>query len=70
VPRPILARIDLTALAHNHTLLRQCAGRAKVWVVAKANGYGHGLVRVARTLRNADGFAVLDLNDAVRLRTP
>ena len=68
MPRPILARVDLTALQHNHTLLRQCAGQAKVWVVAKANGYGHGLIRVARTLRSADGFAVLDLNDAVRLR--
>ena len=36
--------------------------------VIKANGYGHGLLRVARALTDADGFAVIELNDAVLLR--
>ena len=36
--------------------------------VIKANAYGHGLLRVARTLADAEGFALLELDDAVRLR--
>lgn len=39
-----------------------------MWAVVKANAYGHGLVRAARALSAADGFAVLDMEDAVRLR--
>jgi alanine racemase len=37
--------------------------------VVKANGYGHGLLRVARALgAAADGFALLELDGAVQLR--
>lgn len=36
--------------------------------VIKANGYGHGLLRVAEALAGADGFALLDITDAIRLR--
>jgi alanine racemase len=36
--------------------------------VLKANAYGHGLERVARALEAADGFAVLDFQEAARLR--
>lgn len=36
--------------------------------VIKANGYGHGLLRVAEALADADGFALLDIQDAVLLR--
>jgi alanine racemase len=39
-----------------------------VLAVIKANAYGHGLLRVAAALRSAEGFAMLDLGDAVRLR--
>ena len=34
----------------------------------KANAYGHGLERAARALEAADGFAVLDFEEAERLR--
>ena len=34
----------------------------------KANAYGHGLERAARALDGADGFAVLDFQEAARLR--
>ena len=44
--------------------------RAKVWAVLKANAYGHGLERAARALGAADGFAVLDFEEAARLRAP
>ena len=36
--------------------------------VIKANGYGHGLLRVAEALSEADGYALLDIRDALQLR--
>lgn len=66
--RPLVARVDAAALAHNLGVARQAAGRARVLAVIKANGYGHGLIRVARALRAADGFAVLSLDEAAALR--
>jgi alanine racemase len=66
--RPIRATIRLSALANNLARARERAPAAKVMVVIKANAYGHGLLRVARALRTADGFAVVDLQDAVQLR--
>jgi alanine racemase len=36
--------------------------------VVKANAYGHGLLRTARALADAEAFALLELDDAVRLR--
>lgn len=66
--RPLVARIDAAALAHNLGVARAAAPRAKILAVIKANGYGHGLLRVARALRGADGFAVLSLEEAAQLR--
>jgi alanine racemase len=68
MPRPIRATFDLAALAHNLGVSRARAGKAHVWAVVKANAYGHGLLRAARALAVADGFALLDLEEAVRLR--
>ena len=68
MPRPIRASFRLSALRHNLGVARRRAPAAKVWAVIKANAYGHGLLRVAQTLSDADGYALLDLNDAVRLR--
>jgi alanine racemase len=36
--------------------------------VVKANAYGHGIERVFEPLRSADGFALLDLAEAERVR--
>jgi alanine racemase len=69
VSRPLIARIDLAALAHNLGVARQAAPRSKIIAVVKANGYGHGLSRTARALRSADGFAVLRLEEAAQLRS-
>ena len=68
MPRPIRATISAGALSHNLRLAKAYAGRAKVWAVLKANAYGHGLERAARALEAADGFAVLDFQEAARLR--
>jgi alanine racemase len=66
--RPIRATISARALAHNLTVARRHAGGAKIWAVLKANAYGHGVERAARALAAADGFAVLDFHEALRLR--
>jgi alanine racemase len=66
--RPLIARVDTAALAHNLGVARRAAPDVKLLAVVKANGYGHGLVRVARALRGADGFAVLSIDEAALLR--
>jgi alanine racemase len=68
MPRPLIARIDHHALRHNLALARALAPRSRLMAVVKADGYGHGLLRVAGALRAADAFAVLTLDDAVALR--
>ena len=68
MPRPILATVHTEALRHNLQALQVAAGDARIWAVVKANAYGHGIERVFEGLRAADGFALLDLNEAQRLR--
>jgi len=68
MPRPIRATISAGALAHNLLVAKAYASGAKLWAVIKANAYGHGVERAARALGAADGFAVLDFQEAVRLR--
>jgi alanine racemase len=68
MPRPIRATFRASALRHNLQVARESAGDARIWAVMKANAYGHGLERAARALAGADGFAVLDFQEAARLR--
>ena len=68
MPRPIQATIHTQALAHNLSQARRHAPDARVWAVVKANAYGHGIERAFAGLRGADGFALLDLAEAQRVR--
>ena len=68
MPRPILATIDLGALCHNLARAREQARGRFVWAVVKANAYGHGLERGVRAFGEADGLALLDLDEARRAR--
>jgi len=68
MPRPIEALVHPAALAHNLARARAAVPDAKVWAVVKANAYGHGIERVFEALRGADGFALLDLDEAQRVR--
>ncbi|WP_096698432.1 alanine racemase [Polaromonas sp. AER18D-145] len=68
MPRPILATVHAAAVSHNLARARAAAPDARVWAVVKANAYGHGIERVFDALRSADGFALLDLAEAQRLR--
>jgi alanine racemase len=67
--RATVATIHLGALRHNLARLKTLAAPAQVMAVIKADGYGHGLERVARTLDDeAAAFAVAALGDGLRLR--
>ena len=68
MPRPIQATIHTEALRHNLARLRAAAPDARVWAIVKANAYGHGIERAFDGLRGADGFAMLDLEEAQRVR--
>ena len=68
MPRPIQATIHTAALRRNLSQARQAAPDAQAWAVVKANAYGHGIERVFEGLRGADGFALLDLTEAERVR--
>ena len=68
MPRPIEALVHPRALAHNLAVARAAAPDARVWAVVKANAYGHGIERAFAGLRGADGFALLDLAEAERVR--
>jgi alanine racemase len=67
MPRPIHAHIDLDALKSNLRVARK-ATSSRIMAVIKANAYGHGLLRVAEALEDAEGIALLDVHDAAQLR--
>lgn len=65
------AEIDLDALAHNYREIRAATDpKARVCCVVKADGYGHGALRVSAELQSlgADWFAVSNLEEALQLR--
>lgn len=66
--RDTRAVISAGALRHNLQVARHAARGARILAVIKGNGYGHGLLRVARALSDADAFAVTCLEEAVPLR--
>jgi alanine racemase len=68
MPRPIQATIHTDALRSNLARMRRAVPDARVWAIVKANAYGHGIERAYEGLRGADGFALLDLDEAQRVR--
>lgn len=65
------AEIDLAALAHNYRELRRLAApSARMMAVVKADGYGHGAIRVSETAlaNGADWLAVARISEVVQLR--
>ena len=69
--RPAWAEINLDNLAHNMKEIRRLAkSDALVTAVIKADGYGHGATKIAKTLleNGADRFAVAVIDEAIELR--
>lgn len=67
--RPTEAVVDLAAIAHNYRLAVELGGRPAVGLV-KADAYGHGAIRVARTLVEAGAplLAVALVEEGLELR--
>lgn len=69
MPRLTVARIDTDAIRYNYRLACERAGRARAMAVIKADGYGHGIVRVAQALADeAPRYAVASLEEALAIR--
>lgn len=68
--RPTRAEIDLDAVRHNLSVIRDVAGAARVLAVVKADAYGHGMVPVAQHLESVgvDGFGVALAEEGLELR--
>jgi len=62
--------VDLEAIRHNVRTLKATVGDAQLMTVVKADGYGHGLVPVARAAREAgaDWLGVAVIEEALALR--
>ncbi|WP_166133817.1 alanine racemase [Nocardioides ochotonae] len=63
--------VDLAAVRHNVRRLRELVGdQVQMMTVVKADGYGHGMVEVARAAREAgaDWLGVATLEEALALR--
>ncbi len=70
VLRPTWAHIDLDAIAANVAVLRGVAPDSRFMAVVKADGYGHGLLAVARAALSggADWLAVALIEEGRALR--
>ncbi|MGE5532643.1 MAG: alanine racemase [Bacteroidota bacterium] len=69
--RPAHLQIDLGAIAHNVTVVRDIVGaQVAIIAVVKADAYGHGAVPVARTCMEsgAEMLAVALLEEGIELR--
>ncbi len=68
--RPTWVEVDLAAIGNNVSRLKEMARPAALMAVLKADAYGHGAVRVARTalLHGADYLATACLSEAIELR--
>lgn len=71
VHRPTRLVIDRAALRHNiHAEVERLDKNCELFMVVKANGYGHGAIQVAQAAKDAGatGFCVAILDEALELR--
>ena len=66
--RNTIASIDLAAIENNLRIVRKLVPGSKIASVVKADGYGHGITRVAGALKASDLLAVATSGEAAALR--
>ena len=60
--------VDLDAIRHNYRLARSLNPTGKAVAIIKANGYGHGAVKIAKALENeAEAFGVACIEEGIEL---
>ena len=68
INRPIVASIHTEAFRHNLSRVRELAPESKIWAVIKSRAYGHSFEAALKGLDSTDGFALLNIQNAARLR--
>jgi len=71
MPRPVWVEVDLDSIRHNYNEVKRLVGtKVKIMAIVKADAYGHGAVRVAKSLveAGADCFGVAIMKEAMQLR--
>ena len=68
--RPTIATISLEAVRHNVHAIQEKVGNSMVMAVVKANGYGHGMLEVARASLEAGAqwLGIATVDEALALR--
>ena len=66
--RPATLTILQNNLTKNLETVRNLSRTSRVWACAKAGGYGHGIDSVIRGFANADGLALLEIEEAYEAR--
>jgi len=67
--RPIQLEVSAARLQDNLRALRQIQPNQLVWAVVKARGYGHGLDAVVEGFADADGLALLEIDELRQVRS-
>lgn len=66
--RSVIAKINPSLIRHNLQRVRAMAQGKKVIAMVKANGYGHGVLIVARAIPEVDALGVARIEEAIHLR--
>lgn len=66
--RPTFMKIDLAGLKANLERVHTLAPGCDVIAMVKANAYGHGIVRIATGLPEANAFGVASMEEGMKLR--
>lgn len=68
--RPVWAEIDLGCIQHNIKAIQEKVGSREIIGIVKADGYGHGAIRVAEVLleNGVTSLGVATLSEAIALR--
>ncbi|MFT4562648.1 MAG: alanine racemase [Gammaproteobacteria bacterium] len=67
--RPARVIVDVAAVVENFKVVQARSPNARIMAIVKADGYGHGIVRVAKALDDCtDSFGVASLEEAIKLR--
>lgn len=62
------ATVNLSAIAHNLQVVRDLVGQRYIMAMIKANGYGHGILPVAKAIDSVSGFGVATIDEACQLK--
>ena len=66
--RAAKATINLSALKNNVQCVQDAAPKSRILAVIKANGYGHGIARIAKALDEVDALGVASLEEALQIK--